>query len=115
MWFTDSLNGIIGRITLDGAVTEFPLESSLSSPYAITVGPDANLWFLEPGVDAIGRLTVLVHNQLTDFPVPGFGVPTDLVTGPDGNLWFTIDNPAPNLVAGAVPRDRSAASLRTVR
>ena len=51
----------------------------------ITVGPDGNLWFTEPNLDSIGRMTP--SGQVTQFPV--FITPAGITVGPDGNLWFT--------------------------
>lgn len=97
MWFTDDFNDAIGRMTLDGAVKYFPLDT-FSSLYAITLGPDGNLWFAQPGDRAIGRITV--GGKPTQFPITGNGFPGDLVAGPDGNLWFTVASQSPNLVGG---------------
>ena len=53
MWFVE-LNGRaddrvvdgnrVGRITLAGVVTEFPMPSNTGSPVNIAVGPDRNIW-----------------------------------------------------------------------
>jgi virginiamycin B lyase len=54
----------------------------------VTTGPDGNLWFVEYGSNALGRITpqgVVTQYQL---PQPGSG-PDGITTGPDGALWFT--------------------------
>lgn len=108
MWFTDSgscadadcdylVNGRIGRITMTGAVTEYPVPSVLGDPWNITTGPDGNLWFTEIGdyfnstnpdnVANIGRITP--QGDVTEFAVPTRGsAPNGITTGPDGALWF---------------------------
>ena len=97
MWFTDQANAAIGRITVDGTPSSFPLESSASFPVFITVGPDGNLWFTDSGRNAIGRITV--RGESNEFPIPGFNFPADIVAGSDGNLWFTTDSGV-NLTVG---------------
>ena len=39
----------IGRITPDGAITEFTAASPAAARSGITAGPDGNLWFTETG------------------------------------------------------------------
>ena len=63
----------------------------------ITVGPDGNLWFTEPGCSfctpavpgAIGRITPA--DVVTEFTtgISAGSFPLDITAGPDGNLWFT--------------------------
>jgi len=58
-------------------------------PLSITAGPDGNMWFTEPYVNRIGRITPA--GTITEFSSgisPESGV-TDIAAGPDGNLWFT--------------------------
>jgi streptogramin lyase/N-acetylneuraminic acid mutarotase len=85
MWFTET-NGKIGRITMAGVITEFPVATS---PGGITTGPDGNLWFTDSA--GIGRITPA--GVFTQFNLattnPG---PSAITTGPDGNLWFTEYN-----------------------
>jgi virginiamycin B lyase len=49
--------GRIGRITIGGVVTEFPLPVPSSQPDKIVLGPDGNLWFTEHNGGKIGRIT----------------------------------------------------------
>src|SRR5258708_4912217 len=74
-----------------GTVTEFNVPSGTA--FGITAGPDGNLWFAAPDVNAIGRITTT--GSFTQFPLPttcgssaGCG-PYAITAGPDGNLWFT--------------------------
>ena len=81
LWFTESWNKI-GRITPNGAVTEFPLPRA---PHGITAGPDGNLWFTEHIANQIGRITP--SGAVTEFPVPrADSGPYGITAGPDGNL-----------------------------
>jgi virginiamycin B lyase len=86
MWFLGQ--GSVGRITQDGQVSSFPVNTGHDG--AITSGSDGNLWLTKNdalGGAAIVRLTL--SGQATEFPLePGAGLGT-IVPGPDGNLWFT--------------------------
>jgi streptogramin lyase len=88
LWFTEHLDSRIGRITLTGEITEFPLPRQ-GGPIGITTGPDGNIWFTDPGfVDSVGRITL--SGNITQFLLPTVGSgPSAITTGPDGNLWFT--------------------------
>src|SRR5262249_39120858 len=77
---------------------EFPLPSP-GDPFAITLGPDQNLWFTESFATRVGRISPA--GQISEFGLRElnafFG---DITAGPDGALWF-IDNITigpPNLV-----------------
>jgi len=85
--------GEIVRVTLSGAVTEFPLPVSSHYLYRITSGPDGNLWFTQNdsktgAYQAVGRMTP--SGVLTEFDpfAPGI-TPYGIIAGADGNLWLT--------------------------
>ncbi|HUE70455.1 MAG TPA: putative Ig domain-containing protein [Pirellulaceae bacterium] len=88
IWFTEEAGNKIGRMTVDGVVTnEYTVPTPGIQPEGITVGPDGNLWFAEVG-GKIGRLTPA--GVFTEFPVPSPGRSPRLITaGPDGNLWYS--------------------------
>lgn len=67
---------------------EFPLPDPSVGPFGIAFGPDGNVWFTEPGVGRIGRLSPAT-GQVTEFPLPGGAEPRGIVAGQDFNLWFT--------------------------
>src|SRR5258708_718414 len=69
IWYSDGFNTEIGRITLDGTVKPYPLESPAKSAIALRRGPDGNLWFLDSDQGSIGRITP--SGMVTEFPVPG--------------------------------------------
>jgi CSLREA domain-containing protein len=78
-------------------VTEFPAPSSDLPPYAITTGPDGNLWFtyLFAYSNKVGRITTGgVANEFCGYTGNGTGI----TTGPDGNVWVT----APSLFGGLI-------------
>lgn len=86
LWFTEAA-GKVGRITLQGHITEFPIKDG-GILHSIATGPDGALWFSEFTSNKIGRIptSATVDNlQLTEFPVPG---PLGITSGPDGALWF---------------------------
>jgi virginiamycin B lyase len=56
LWFTEYEGHQIGRMTLDGTVTEFPVPTAGNVPYGIVTGPDGNLWFTESRGNKIGRI-----------------------------------------------------------
>jgi hypothetical protein len=55
-----------------GRFTEYTLPTLSSSPSGIAMGRDGNLWFTEPGIDAIGRMSLT--GVLKEFPLPPPGV-----------------------------------------
>jgi streptogramin lyase len=92
MWFVNRNPAVVGRITPEGAITEFTDGlSTLSEPTAITAGPDGALWFTETASGRIGRITT--DGAITEFSsgLSGSEQPTDIAAGPDGALWFTLN------------------------
>jgi virginiamycin B lyase len=100
VWFYESGANQIGRISLDGAITEYPIPTagaSLARQGFIAVGPDGALWFTENGTRRLGRITV--DGSITDYPIPDSaaipasptaGLPLGAMSaGPDGALWVT--------------------------
>lgn len=97
LWFAELVEGKIGRMTPDGAVSLFALPYANSQPFIITAGPDGNVWFAESAAtptlanrvaNKIGRITP--DGTITEFPIPStFCEPLGMATGADGNLWFT--------------------------
>jgi streptogramin lyase len=98
IWFADPGHRAVGRITPSGAITEIGLPASVGDPYAITGGPDGNIW-LTTSVggghpDWIVRVgpgdTVTPFQAGTRTGGGAFGTgPERITSGPDGNLWFT--------------------------
>ncbi len=97
LWFVDSGQDKVGRITQSGAITEFDLPSDVGGPYGIGAGPDGNIWLT---TNALGQgrpdsiLKVRADGTVTAFQA-GTGTgqsgtgPEHITAGPDGNLWFT--------------------------
>ncbi len=83
-----------GRASAAGQyLAEFPLPPLYYGFFAITTGPDGNLWFAsyiadETGHAKIGRVTST--GQLAEFVVPTLHPGISAITaGPDGKIWFT--------------------------
>jgi uncharacterized delta-60 repeat protein len=62
LWFVENDYGSnqFGRITTNGAITEFLAPTPKSQPYYLTSGPDGNLWFTEYDLqgDKIARISM---------------------------------------------------------
>ncbi|GMT98504.1 virginiamycin B lyase [Corallococcus caeni] len=88
MWFADYENNMIGRIDMNGNITQFgPVFVTYDGPANVGAGPDGNVWFTCPFSSTIGRITPT--GIITLFPLGGSLGPENLRAGPDGNLWFT--------------------------
>ena len=71
LWFTNAENNSIGRISTDGAVSNFT-DPSISEPSSITNGPDGALWFTNTGNSSIGRITT--DGVVTNFTDPSIDI-----------------------------------------
>ena len=75
-----------------GQITEYPLPKGYGEPWAITTGPDGNLWFTvdgpSHGQNYAGRFNPHTE-QISTYAIPGCSgpPPTGIVSGPDGNMW----------------------------
>jgi virginiamycin B lyase len=91
MWFADHVSSAIGRVTMTGEVTRFPIPGPTGTyPYQIASGPDGALWFTDFNGRRIGRLTTDGEASFVAVPEED-GYPDAITAGPDGNLWFTLD------------------------
>ncbi len=89
LWFTVGsfpYRGKIGRISLSGAVTEFPLPPE-SFPTDVTLGPDGNIWFTEFDYSSGKYGKITPSGTITEFASRWGGVPDRIIAGADGNLW----------------------------
>jgi virginiamycin B lyase len=82
IWFVERAAAKIGRMTLDGQFTEYPLATG-SFPNRIVVGPDGALWFSELRANKVGRMTTTGH--LTEYPADG---PVGITVGNDGEFYL---------------------------
>jgi hypothetical protein len=93
LWFAEYGASKIGRITLEGVITEFPLER-YSEPEGIAAGADGNIWFPESGRSRVGRITpsgqvirVTTAGVAPAFALGGVSL-LSIAAGPDGRLWI---------------------------
>ncbi len=93
MWVASNVfnaaGGSLTKVAMGLKLTTYPLAIT---PWAITMGPDQNLWIA--GTDVNFNVVVARVAQSgaeTDFPVPRIADPIieQIITGPDGALWFT--------------------------
>jgi len=97
LWFTDFDNNMVGKVTTQGVVTEYPIPN-IGAPIGITLGPDKKLWICEEGAlqgnnNVPGRMlrmtTTLKFKAFPLQPMSWTTAPQFVAKGPDGNLWFT--------------------------
>lgn len=97
LWFTEYSSNLIGRVTPEGVLTEFPGVGSGS----ITTGADGNLWVAESSYHGIGGnpgggtprggnlVRVTPSGSVTQYcELPEHTEASAIAAGPDGNLWF---------------------------
>lgn len=90
----NSYSGVLGSTT--PAIVETPVPAG-AAPNDINVGPDGAMWFTEPFLQRLGRITATGSNPQisSNFAVPlpngGFTLPRpgSAVAGSDGNVWWT--------------------------
>jgi virginiamycin B lyase len=86
MWFSEFYTDRIGRVTMNGKMTEFSLPDNTDIE-GITFGSDGNIWFSAPGANQIGRMTPA--GSVTTFAIPANDPdPRGMTLGPDGNVWY---------------------------
>jgi virginiamycin B lyase len=86
-WFTEITAGKIGRVTLAGTVTDYPVFGG--EPHGIAAGPDGALWIAQESPYTISRVTT-AGNVTGQYVTPtAHSKPYDITDGPDGALWFT--------------------------
>jgi virginiamycin B lyase len=87
LWFAESRGNAIGRMTIGGAMTIYPLPEAHSLPLTIASAA-GNLWFLEQAGNRIGMITV--SGAITEYAVPlGKSGLLGIATAADGSVWFT--------------------------
>ena len=94
LWFTLPAVNLIGRMTVDGALTTFPIATATKPSDAgtwatlgdITSGPDGNLWILQAADSKVSRMTP--DGVVTDFALPANAEhPVTITRGPQSTLW----------------------------
>jgi len=89
VWFAELHGNKIGRITPKGEITEFPVPTPDSGPYAPAFDKAGKVWFCESTANKVARLDPAT-GKVDEFPLPTAQcLPRDMTAGPDGNLWFS--------------------------
>lgn len=96
VWFTDPVDNVVGRVTVGGSLTTYPLPSTNAGPYAITVGGDGAIWFTEQNTSKIGRITT--SGLVSEYATPTSSAGPGQIVGPassgcgNAQLWFSEAN-----------------------
>ena len=88
LWFTERNAAKIGRVTTDGAFTEYPLPTG-ASPQRIVAAADGALWFTELGTNKIGRITT--EGTLTEYPMPPGAGPVGIAVEPSDKAVWVVE------------------------
>ena len=90
VWFVAILAGQVGRITVGGDITEFPLPDRTARPHAIAAGPDGHCWFTEWGSGRVGRIGA--SGAIDGFALPNpASEPHGIAVAPDGTVWVALE------------------------
>ena len=85
LWFTELNANTVGRITTDGALTEYPVAGG---PVGITVGKDDQLYVDLFTAKAVDRVSL--DGEVTGhWDLPGAGGPLQITTGFGLDVWVT--------------------------
>ena len=84
-----NIGGALDHVTTSGDITQLALPSggtrrTAAQPHAITTGPDGAIWYGDPNLGVVGRMTT--QGSLTTFAVAGA---TGIAVGRDAALWVT--------------------------
>lgn len=99
MWFTENNVAKIGRMSLTGQMSEFPL-SPATSATALVAAHDNNFYFTDQTQNQIGQVGVQPGTvaefgvpSASAFPAPAPNVfPGKMILGPDARVYFTEPN-----------------------
>jgi YD repeat-containing protein len=78
------------RITTSAEVTTRISEYHVSEeagPFAMTLGPDGNVWFVDSHAEKVGKITT--GGVVSEYQLPTGTFAWGVAPGPDGNLWLT--------------------------
>jgi streptogramin lyase len=96
LWFGGVRRGpgpanVVGRISATGAVDEYPVPNSGSTPGVggLTLGPEGDMWFTQPAANRIERVAPGGSPEGFTLPKPG-SRPTG-ITRLGGALWATLE------------------------
>jgi streptogramin lyase len=117
LWFTESIDDRVSRMSTGGAVVGSTVVDEFSGIGELVTGPDGNVWFVQTDDDQVGRITP-AGVRLPDIALPGAANdPLDLAVGSDGNVWVAATGnifritPAGAVTGFPVPGDRFTQSI----
>ncbi len=102
VWFTETQEDKVGRISPTGAIQMFQLPGG-ARPLEIVLGADGNLWVTEEKDDPGALARIDPSGQHTEFPLEQGVYAGALAAGPDGRLWFAS---GPGAIARMTPSGR---------
>ena len=88
VWFFEVNTNKIGRITVDGAISEFSIPGIPSVQGHLAVATDGAVWFTEDRANKIVRLAA--DGTIVEFVLPGGTgqILRSIVAGPNGDVWY---------------------------
>ncbi len=85
VWFTELFGGKLGRLSMNGTLTEYPIDGG---PVGITVGRDRQLYVDLDFAKQVARVNL--HGVVTGaWDLPGAVAPLLIATGRGHDLWVT--------------------------
>lgn len=95
LWFTIPAANLIGRITVDGAITTYPVttvtppstQNSTPTISNLTTGADGYIYFTQTLDSKVSNMTL--NGVVTDFSLPAGSQPGSITPGPSDTLWFS--------------------------
>lgn len=120
LWFTIPAANLIGRITVDGVITTYPVKtvtpaSTLNSTPTIanlTTGADGDIYFTQTLDSKVSSMTL--KGAATDFALRAGSQPGSITPGPSDTLWFS-ELAGNSLGSIVVPGAKAAAKIRQYR
>jgi streptogramin lyase len=113
IWFTERGANKLGRLSLQGALTEYAIPTASSAPEQITASSDGNVWFTERYGRKIGRVSQ-AGGPIAEFTVPGIGAyPTAITTVAGGKVWFATADAAATARIGWISPSGTITQLAT--
>ena len=85
-WFTEQNGHHVGKVTMTGVVTEYPVPGGTMG--GIATGADGNLWVTDFGGTAINRVTPTGTVTTYTTGLSGGSSPDKIVKGPSNDLYF---------------------------
>lgn len=87
VWFAETADSRIGRISPGGQILRFPLPSRFAQPYRIACASDGSVWFTEVGIGKLAHMDVTGH--VVEIVVRGRPRLQSIAIDSAGRPWFT--------------------------